>query len=138
MTRRRAGVPRVLEKVEQAQIITFLRTLGGEVYVLGTHRRRGDFQGTMQTPGLPDLEAFLPSIGDKPGAWLFLKVECKARGGKLRPAQVEYQQLAQLSGLVHIVGGLDAVIAWALEAGYITAGQVPHYRLPIAAEADHA
>jgi hypothetical protein len=27
---------------------------------MGTTRRRGDYPGTMQTPGIPDLMAFLP------------------------------------------------------------------------------
>jgi hypothetical protein len=53
-------LPRVSERAEQSHIVQLLRTVGGQVYVLGTTRRRGDYAGTMQTPGLPDLLAFLP------------------------------------------------------------------------------
>jgi hypothetical protein len=45
------------EKAEQAGIVKLVRALGGRVYVLGTRRKRGDFQGTMQTPGLPVTRA---------------------------------------------------------------------------------
>lgn len=48
------------EKVEQSHIKQLLETLGAKVYVLGNHRRKGDFYGTMQTPGLQDLQAFVP------------------------------------------------------------------------------
>jgi hypothetical protein len=51
---------RVPERVQQAHIIRLVRTIGGVVYVLGTVRRRGDYQGTMQTPGISDLLVFLP------------------------------------------------------------------------------
>lgn len=45
--------PRQVEKPIQAAITHLLGMLGARVYVLGTRRKRGDHQGTRQTPGLP-------------------------------------------------------------------------------------
>lgn len=59
---RRRRPPVIPEKSEQSQIVQLLRSLGAQVYVLGNHRRKGDFAGTMQTPGLPDLQAFMPRV----------------------------------------------------------------------------
>ncbi len=118
------------EKVEQAHIVQLLRTIGGRVYVLGTRRRRGDFQGTMQSPGVPDLMAFLPARAHLAGAPRFVFIECKATGGRLRPEQQVFRDECTSAGLAHIVGDLDAVIAWLVAAGYVTAQQFPHYRRP--------
>lgn len=117
------------EKVEQAQIVQLLRALGGKVYVSGTTRRRGDYAGTMQTPGIPDVEVFLPRR-DVPGKRLQLKVECKSERGRLRPEQAEYRELCAQAGVEHVVGTLDAVIAWCVDRGYLRAQDVPHYRRP--------
>lgn len=117
------------EKVEQQHIVQLLRTIGGRVYVLGTRRRRGDYQGTMQTPGVPDMMAFLPprSKAD-PFRHMLLFVECKARGGRLRPEQQDFRALCEVSDVAHVVGTLDAVIAWLVRAEYVTVDQFPHYR----------
>src|SRR3990167_11056267 len=64
---RRATIRRHPERAEQAACLKILRLLGAEVYVLGTTRKRGDHPGTMMTPGLPDLYAFLP-MGPPPAA----------------------------------------------------------------------
>src|SRR5262245_46053103 len=100
-----AAVP--LEKAEQAQIGKFLLSIGGRVYVSGTRRSRGkacpkcgtfvpEHQGTRQTPGIPDVEAFLPT----PSGWrgrmpaqtrVILKVEAKrVQGGRMSAEQEEY------------------------------------------------
>lgn len=128
---RRPKAPRVPEKVEQAHIVALLRSLGAAVYVLG-HPSPSDgrkFRGTGQTAGLPDLYAFLPKrvAGDSVySVW----VEVKAAGGRLRPEQRTFRDLCINSGHAHIVGGLDAVIAWLAGAGYLRADQVAHYRQP--------
>ena len=44
-----------LEKEIQANIVTLLETVGAAVYKIGTKRKKGDHQGTMQTAGIPDL-----------------------------------------------------------------------------------
>ena len=118
---------RVPENVVQQHIVTLLRTLGAKVYVLGTRRGRGERDhGTHQTPGLPDLLAFLPRLNRRRQVW----IEVKAVGGRLRPAQVVFQGLAHEADVDHLVGDLDVVIAWLLFHGYLKKSQVPHYRLP--------
>lgn len=124
----RSRRPRVPEKAEQAHIVQLLKTLRCRVWVAGTRRPKGDYQGTCQTPGIPDLTAFLP---DATG---ILFVEVKAAGGCLRPEQEEFRELvlaceANGLGVHHIVGGCDAVIAWLMTRGLLKPDQVPHYRV---------
>jgi hypothetical protein len=134
------------EKAEQAHIVQLLRSIGGAVYVLGTRRRRGDHQGTMQTPGLPDVIAFLPTrehacirlVVDGvslPLKRLFVCVECKATGGRLRPEQRAFRDFCRDAGIQHVSGDFDAIIAWLIDFGYVQADQFPHYRQPHAAAA---
>lgn len=123
----RTGPPRVPEKAVQLHIVRFLRSLRATVYVLGTHRRGGDFQGTMQTPGVPDLIAFVPLVD---GSLFQVYIECKAAGGRLRPEQQVFRDLCEKAGVDHIVGDLDTVIAWAIRNGLARAQQFPHYRQP--------
>jgi hypothetical protein len=59
-----------------------------------------------------------------------LCVEVKASGGRLRPEQVAFRQACGEADVAHLVGGLDAVIAWLVDRGYIRAESVPHYRQP--------
>lgn len=122
-------LPRVSEKVEQAHIVQLLRSIGAKVIVLGTTRRKGDYQGTMQTPGVADLEVFLPIYV---GMREFMKIEVKSDGGRLSPAQKDYQQWCQEANITHVVGGLDAVIAKLVELGYLKAENVAHYRMEMA------
>lgn len=130
--RRTARVP---EKAVQAHIVQLLRTLGGQVYTMGTTRRNGDFAGTMQTPGIPDVMAFLPER-DSPypaaptSRRLLLFIEVKARGGRLRPEQIAFRERCVAAGVAHVVGDLDDVIAWLVEHGQMKADSVPHYRQP--------
>lgn len=121
------------EKVEQAHVVQLLRSLGATVYTLGTRRRRGDYQGTMQTPGVPDLYAFLPLRANDDPLGKALWIEAKAPGGRLRPEQRAFQAFCQERYIDHVVGGLDAVIAWLIEHDYLKRESVPHYRLPKAA-----
>lgn len=125
------------EKREQAAIVRLLRTLGAQVWVLGTQRRRTDYPGTMQTPGLPDLIASLPRgrqgcsarrAVESPTPAVRLEVEVKAAGGRLSPAQRTYRQHALACGIAHVVGGLDEVIAWLLDRGFLRPEQVPYDR----------
>ena len=61
------------ERVIQSHIVGLLRQVGCQVYVLGTTRPKGDYHGTCQTAGLPDVLALLPrGLG-------VLFVEVKAR-----------------------------------------------------------
>jgi hypothetical protein len=77
----------------------------------------------MQTPGLPDLIAFLPAPPyrgyGEPVLGVALFVEVKARGGRMRTAQKVFAQQCFDVGVPHLVGGIDQVIQWAIEAGYV-------------------
>jgi hypothetical protein len=118
------------ERVEQRQIVNLLRSLGATVYVLGTTRRQGDHMGTMQTPGIPDLWAFLPARSGVSTLYLCLWVEVKAPGGRLRPEQRAFRDQCTARGVPHVVGGVDAVIAWLIDAGYLLPQNVAHYHRP--------
>lgn len=96
------------ERAIQSRIVALLRSVGCAVWVLGTTRRRGDYQGTMQTPGLPDVLAFLPRSQG------VLFVEAKAPGGRLRPAQADFRACCLplvTDRVYHVTGGLEAVVA---------------------------
>lgn len=125
----RPRVPVVSERVEQAHIVQLLTLLGGKVYVSGTVRRRGDFPGTMQSPGIPDLEVFLPPID---GKRRLLKIECKAIGGRVSDAQRAYQQLCEQADIAHVVGNYDAVVEWLVAHQYAKPESFPHYRQRVA------
>lgn len=115
------------ERQEQRAIVQLLAHVGCSVWILGTTRPRGDFRGTCQSPGWPDVGAFLPNGGG------FLWVEVKAPGGRLRPEQREFRELCLLCkspfGVHHVVGGLDAVIAYLVRLGLLRPEQVAHYRV---------
>ena len=114
-------IARVPERVVQQQIVHLLRSLGAQVWVLGTTRRRGDYHGTMQTPGICDVVAFVPRAG-------LLMVECKAKGGRLRPEQSHFRACCREHGVAHVVGGVDEVVAWLVGQGILRADAVAHYR----------
>lgn len=141
MKTRMPSAPRVPEKVVQQHVAQLLRAVGAKVYTLGTVRRRGDHPGTMQTPGLPDVIAFLkwpsPARADSRVAGTaealgltrqLLIIECKAEDGRLRSEQVEFRGLVMAAGIAHITGGVDDVIAWLVAHGHAKATQFPHYR----------
>jgi hypothetical protein len=117
-------VMRTPERAEQAAIVRLLRTLRAEVYVLGTTRRRGDYPGTMQTAGLPDLVLFLPpqSAG---GRWRQVWCEVKAIDGRLSPAQRAFRGHCGDAGVDYIYGSLTAVIDWLAAQGYVRAARGP-------------
>lgn len=144
--------PQQREKVEQAHVVRFLLSLGGRVYVSGTRRRRGtacptcgtfvpEDQATRQTPGIPDVEAFLPLPPCAAGADLsysrvLLKVEVKASDGRLSSDQEAYrdQVLHAPPGVYYVSGGLTQVLAWATRQGYVKADNIPHYRRDAASQ----
>jgi hypothetical protein len=135
--RTRARTKGPTEKAIQAQIVTLLRLVGARVYVLGTRRRRGDYPGTMQTPGVPDLWAFLPRSPLGPGydvdvVW----VEVKAAGGRLRPEQRVFLEDCVIRHVPHVFGGVNEVISFLMTGGWLTVKQMPHYRWPTVAAGD--
>lgn len=137
----RVVAPRVSEKAVQAQIVHALRSVGAVVYVLGRPpRKETAYMGTGQTAGIPDLYVLLPNAPWRPtpesggfatyglkshgahGLW----IEVKAKGGRLRPQQAEFARLCHDAGHPHLVGGLDEVLAYLQERGYVK--EVAHYR----------
>lgn len=115
-----------LEKAEQADTLRLLETLGAAVYVLGTRRPKGrccptcgtfvaESQGTRQTPGLPDVLAFLPGV---PSPVLFIEQK-RADGGRLSEAQKDFRALAETSTAGYVSGAIDDVIAWLTRRGFL-------------------
>jgi hypothetical protein len=123
---------RIPEKAVQSQIVNLLRSVGASVYVIGTRRPRGEFQGTRQTPGIPDIYAFLPPPRLKPNITTLTPVwiEVKAADGRLRPEQADFQdQCARTGGVLkHVVGGVDQVVTLLVAGGWLRADGVAHYR----------
>jgi len=140
--------PRVSEKVEQSHGVQLLRSLGAAVYVIG-HPSPSDgrtFRGTGQTPGIPDVYAFLPARRQwtelaaqvdaayanerlrGAGRPIALWWEVKAKDGRLRPEQAEFQRSCQAACVEHVVGDFDALIAWLVACHYVKAESFPHYR----------
>jgi hypothetical protein len=111
------------EKQEQASIVKLLRLIGAAVYVLGTTRKRTDFHGTMQTPGIPDVFCYLPrpKHGGEYQVWGYLPmwIEVKAAKGRLSPAQVRFRELTQAAGVRYYVGGADGLAVELRALGYL-------------------
>ncbi len=129
---RAARVKPRLEKYEQADGVKLLRSLGAAVYVLGTTRRAGDYQGTMQTPGIADIEAWMPVRVDtqngaaETGLRKLLKWEVKrARGARLSPEQKAYAAHCHAAGVDYVCGDLTALMRWLVADGYLRRDQLP-------------
>lgn len=117
---RPSKTPKLLEKHVQRQIVDYLRLIGAEVYVLGTVRRKGDHPGTMQTPGIPDLWAFLPPAkAAAHGERGYLWIEVKAAKGLLSPQQRGFRDGCEASRVNYVTGGLDAVQGWLMDRGWV-------------------
>lgn len=127
--RRRRAV--VSEKAEQAQGVALLRSLGAWVGVIGTRRPGGDYQGTCQTPGLPDVYAIVPKRGAG-GAETAVWWEAKSATGRLRPEQAEFRRRCFNAGHAHVTGGLTALMHWLVGAGFLKREQLPASRQPAA------
>ena len=109
------------EKWIQVEITRLLRSLGWDVCTLGTRRRKGDYQGTMMTPGIPDLYAFPPNaLRGHRELW----IEVKAPNGRMSPAQIHFEACCLRNGIPHVVGGTDEVLSWLVKNGYLRADQV--------------
>lgn len=121
-----------LEKDVQWAIVQLLVAIGcrhdkkglhTDIWILGTRRRRGDYQGTRQTPGIGDVFCVLPPLpGALPGSWGFappvLWIEVKADDGELSDAQENFRD--RVTGrCAYVTGGVDALQAFLREAGYL-------------------
>ena len=113
-----------LEKEIQADIVKLLETVGAAVYKIGTTRKRGDYQGTMQTPGIPDLCAFVTvplSLHVSPHRFssVQLWIEVKRPGGTMSMAQTAFHMRSIEAGCEHVVGGVNEVLGWLTARGVV-------------------
>lgn len=123
------------ERKEQAAIIQLLRSVGAATYVIGTTRPRTDsHHGTCQTPGLPDVLAFIPTPC-APSLSRQVWFEVKAPAGRMSPFQEAFRANCRLAGVAHVVGGLDAAIAFLTDGGWLKADSLPHYKQPVKSSA---
>jgi hypothetical protein len=122
--------PRMPESLHQAQIMNLLRSIGAQPFTIGTRRRRGDFQGTCQTPGLPDIFSFLPAppLSTNVTPALSVWVEVKGAGGRLRPEQIAFRAQCERARQAYVVGGVDQVASFLISGGWLKADNVAHYR----------
>jgi len=106
------------ERAEQRAILDLLKLVHAEVWVLGTVRKRGDWPGTRQTPGLPDILAFVrcPLMIYPPAQ--FIAIEVKASSGRLSPDQRRFEAACRRADVTYLVGGVDAVLAWLRARGH--------------------
>ncbi|MDP3720803.1 MAG: hypothetical protein Q8T13_23825 [Acidobacteriota bacterium] len=132
-----------LEKYQQHEGCKLLSSLGAVVLIIGTRRSRGkpcpkcktfvpEDQGTRQTPGIPDVLAFLPARGGAPSVTLLWEAK-HADGGRLSADQQRIADLCARSGQAYCSGPLDALISWLVANGYLKAENLPHYRVPAGA-----
>jgi len=119
---------RIPEKALQVQGVKLLRMIGAAVYVIGTTRRKGDYPGTMQSPGLPDILAFLPTNASDVALQLWWEV--KAAGGRATPEQLAFAEHCARTSQAYVRGDLDALVAWLVAYGFLPAKNLPHYRQP--------
>lgn len=98
------------ETIEQQAGIKLLMSVGAAVYVNGSKRPRPNpecetcrrNQTSRQTPGIPDVHAFVPVRGTS--STRLLMWECKAPTGKPSPAQADYGRRCQTAGVWHVIG----------------------------------
>lgn len=132
--------PRHLERGEQANGVKLLQMIGAAVYVSGTNRPKPNpgcpvclrNQSTRQTPGIPDVEAFLPNSRVTLRVPTLLKWECKAPGKgaeAMSVAQDVYRQMCDRTGVWHVVGDYTALMQALVSRGYLREQDVPFYRL---------
>lgn len=133
----RSAVP--LEKVEQAHVIQAAESVGGVVIVIGTVRRGSKcpscgawvqgHMGTQQTPGLADLEIYLPVHSMIARSRELVKWETKrAKGGRFSPEQVTYRDTCTAAGVTYGSGCLDDFLSLLVDRGLVKADNIPHYR----------
>lgn len=142
---RKAAIKTRLEKFEQADMIELYQKIGSTVYEATTHLRGkacpkcGTFvtpgHASGQTEGMSDLIVFLPKRGGPLHQRHVLFHEMKRQGGGEKDLSKEQRELMLLvrecGGTVsHVVGDLNAGIAWLIEHLYLRADSVAHYRVP--------
>lgn len=120
------------EAVIQRNIVKFLRTIGGAVWVTSQGYRK-EPGGTRMTPGLPDLVVMFPAgmdttQRDYPGSstvttygvrrWTF--VEVKAPKGKLSAAQILFRDESIKAGVPwELWRSVGDAVEWARAKGIV-------------------
>lgn len=61
----------------------------------------------------------------------------KAETGRPSDEQKRFATLCETAEVAHLIGGVNVVIAFLLERGYLKPDQVAHYRLPDPATCSH-
>ena len=114
-------IPPPLEKEIQADIVQLLESVGAKVYKIGTKRKKSDHQGTMQSPGIPDLCAFvtLPKETDHIFKSAQIWIEVKRPGETRSEDQDTFRSNALKAGCEHVTGGVDEVLAWLTARGVV-------------------
>ena len=112
------------ERHIQTHGMRLLRSLGATVRTLGTTRRRADYQGTMQSPGWPDVRVWFtkPAIANPIAFWW----EVKTATGRVSSAQTAFHEEEERAGGTVIVGDLDVLIAFLIDIGRLKPEQVSH------------
>ncbi len=79
----------------------------------------------MQTPGIPDLVAFLPDkrVWSRPQVWTQVWVEVKAPKGRLSADQQAFKMQCGWANQAHLVGGIDVVTAYLERGGWLKSQQ---------------
>lgn len=123
---RRARESQRRGKAEENKGRKLLLWLHAEVIKFGTTRRKGDYQGTMQTPGIPDQMFILPATQTRQPRMLWW--ESKAGSGRMSPDQRKFREsILRCEGGYHVVGDVAALITWLCHEHYLRPDQVPHY-----------
>lgn len=128
-----------LEKTEQVHIVQAAHAVGAVVVVIGTVRRGSKcpscgawvqgHMGTQQTPGLADLEIYLPVRSTIARSRELVKWETKrATGGRFSPEQIAYRDFCTAAGVTYGSGCLDDFLALLVDRGLVKAENIPHYR----------
>src|SRR4030095_15852963 len=110
-----AGAAR-LEKAEHAGTVKLLKLPRVPLGLDGPNCGMfvAEHPGTCQTPGLPDLLAFLPGEPIRPVCF----IEQKRAGGQLSDDQRTFRVLAETSSALYIAGTMTDVLAWLTDRGY--------------------
>lgn len=129
------------EDIEQNNIRRYVSGISGKVYVLGTRRRRGDYQGTMQTEGIADLWICLPAVAPSARYHLDTKEpialwwETKGPKGRRSPEQIEFGERCAATRTPYGFGTCNDFFAWLIQHGRLSPDQIAHYRRPAAIDA---
>jgi len=148
MAPRRRAIQR--EKIVQSQGEKLFMSLGAQVYRFGTRRAQRCWncheiskdQGTRQTPGPADIQAFLPPPRypvDESVRHVFAhprrryQVMWEAKRDphqKLSDDQAVFAAMCHDADVLHVYGDLSALFAFFILHGWLKADNVPHYRRP--------